>query len=286
MQAVPNSVISLNYSATDEQGISKIASYSFSGGRRCTLSNVTFDELLAQRVGSKLPCVIARVKDIEGTIHLFEGCAADALESFRLPGYFKASLDGKWQACLYIQYYTLVGTAVANQHLFHNFSLAHANAYHTLHAQLCLSSKKPDFAFAKKCLDKAIEKNPNDERALELLGKLYFYGQGVPQDKERAKKYFDTAILINPDNKFVINRLAELANPAALVEPESAALVDEATSGLNALSLEESSGTESEAEQEPSEVLEDVTSKSVEARSDEPVAAEATKKPACSCTLL
>lgn len=250
MQAA-HSVINLNCFSKDDQNVSKFVAFSFSGHTRCTLSNRTFDELLAQRVNSKLPCIIARVKDIEGNVHVFEGCAADTLGSFKQLGFFKVSLDAEWKACSYIQYFTLVGITFANHQLFHNFSQVRKDTFFTLQGELFMTSKKPDFASAKKYLDKALKENPKDVRALELLGKLFFYGKGVPQDREKAKEYLELAHKLNPQSKFVSNRLAELEQSSHEVVQEAEDVVTQ----LDALSLEhESSGTESEAPQDASEV--------------------------------
>lgn len=300
MQAV-HSVINLNCYSKGDQNVTKVVAFCFPGSERCTLSNLTFDELLAQRVSRKLPCIIARVKDIEGKVHLFEGCAADALGSFRQLGFFKVSLDAEWKACSYIQYFTLVSITNTNQQLFHNFSLVRTDTFYMLQGEMFLAGKKPDFASAKKYLDKALKENPKSERALQFLGKLFFYGQGVPQNKDKAKEYFDRALEINPQNKFVVNRLAELEQPAPLPpeEPEDVA------QQLEALSLEESSGTESEAPQETSEVaaaeqaFSDPEAAEPKETSPETVVASNTivprpfegvngneKKPPCSCQLL
>lgn len=260
MQAISNSLISLNCFSKGDQSVTKIVAFCFPGNERCTLSQLTFDELLAQRVQAKLPCIVARVKDIEGKVHLFEGCAAATLGSFTLPGYFKATLTAEWKGCSYIQYFKLVSSTFANQQLFHAFQLERRDTFFTLHGEQFLSGKKPDFASAKKYLDKALKTRPNDARALQLLGKLFFYGQGVPQNRETAKDYFNRALAIDPQNKFVLNRMAELELPAHKAPSESENLVDQ----LDALSIDESSGTESEAPPETSE-----TQGNVETMADE-----------------
>lgn len=312
MQAVSSSVISLNCYSKGEQNVTKVVAYSFPGHERCTLSNLTFDELLAQCINGKLPCIIARVKDIEGKVRLFEGCAADTLGSFKLPGYFKVSLDAEWKACSYIQYYTLASSYVANQQLFHNFQLARTDTFFTLHGEMFLSGKKPDFASAKKYLDKALKENPKSERALELLGKLFFYGQGVPQNREKAKEYFCRVLAINPQNKFVLSRLAEPDLPAHMPAEVTANEPADVANQLEELSLEESSGTESEELQETtqettqetrkhakmSDFLPPSLSKTKEQQKETVVAqngveevasvaaAPPAKKPPCSCAVL
>ena len=50
-----------------------------------------------------------------------------------------------------------------------------------------------DAVYAVSCFKKELEKNPIHTGACNLLGKAYFFGDGVPQDYTRAYQYLSTA---------------------------------------------------------------------------------------------
>ncbi len=188
---------------------SEIKSYNFSAQDTCALLHEPFEVLIKRRQGANLPCIIARVKDLAGKVHLFEGCATEASQAFSNKGFFK--VDGKLYPAASIRSFELKtwtpGFYLFFEKSYEDFADVHANGKSA----------------------RVSQKGAEDKRTLLILGEAY---------KTAARSCFEKALSIEPSNQFAQASIAELDDK----------IEEEVTTGIQALAIaEEASEKKDEA---------------------------------------
>ncbi|MBS0634764.1 MAG: hypothetical protein JSR37_04805 [Verrucomicrobia bacterium] len=172
----------------------------------CQAANRPLGELIESHKKSGRPCVVARVKDLQGKVHLFDGCTADALGSFKEKGYFKVGVSGEHKPCASIQFFRLV---VCSETAY-SFTLEKRVTYYLEHANQFWSQKrgcKRDAYAAKKWFEKALGEDPNNLRVLKILGEINKTGCSIPPDAEKARGYFARVLELDPEDTFALSSI-------------------------------------------------------------------------------
>lgn len=201
------STIFLQYPSKSEDKVAK--SIVFAGDKKCEVADLTFEELIRKRKENQLPCLIVRVKDIAGKVHLFDGCAALALEIFKKrEGFFL--LNNEYTACATVQLFELK----LSHPPCHSFTLKSTDNYAMQHANEAWSQKRGhvrDVVMAKKWFEAVLKDDPNNTRALLVLGQIYEVG---------AKACFERVLELEPENMFAKKALVKSEEKDAEVVAE------------------------------------------------------------------
>ncbi len=223
MQVDPNS-FTIQVNRLPVSGVTKSHLYTFSN--KCAMSLSTFDELMrtCQKNAPHIPYLIAKVKDVKGGIHVYDG----ALLCTHLRNSFTSPYST--EECKSIKFYQILNSNnIGHEALLVDKWVAQSNVfsqgkrsplcfdpeltgYRVLFAIHCFNENRIEQAmqWAKICV-----KDPESEGDI-FVATLTALGLDVASkgnDHETAKQLLEKAVKIDPNYDVALERLGELYLP-------------------------------------------------------------------------